>query len=473
LAAYLTSVGYAQKSVEDILRQSQQARTAAVEAMSQGIVRVEAYRGEDRNNPELGTGIVLSASPEKIWILTALHVIQQAHVVDITFYSSRPMHYQATILPRRSEALDLALLQVIPQGNPKLPTIFPEYHFLQNGELQLAEQVYTVNGQWSLVPNTISHLSHEGDVQRFEYTDVSVGVGFSGGPVFDQLGNIIGMHDALTGDEPRFAVAIKIDSALQTLQALDYAVPKAVPFSMPQVKAAGIPQANSTGGATGPGSASSDLELYQKALLSSDPAAMEEAAARLSNPALASSLRMQAATLRSISAGGSSKPGSAPDSRRRLQMQTMKMEADGFERRGNYMKAFPLYQQLADGGDSESMASLGYFYYNGWGVEKDYLQAAKWFEKAATAGETSVMATLGLMYAMGEGVQRNDAVAVEWNRKAAAAGNSTGMLGLGFMYKNGRGVPKNLKTAAEWYRKSADLGNETAKANLRRLGLPQ
>jgi hypothetical protein len=38
------------------------------------------------------------------------------------------------------------------------------------------------------VPNTISRLSHEGNVQRLEYTNISVGVGFSGGPVFDQYG---------------------------------------------------------------------------------------------------------------------------------------------------------------------------------------------------------------------------------------------------------------------------------------------
>ena len=113
----------------------------------------------------------------------------------------------------------------------------------------------------------------------------------------------------------------------------------------------------------------------------------------------------------------------------------MKVQAKAFSRRGNYVKAFPLYRQLAEGGDSESMVSLAYMYYNGWGVDKDYGEALKWFEKAA------------------------------------AAGDAVGMLGMGFMYENGRGVPKDMAMATDWYRKSANPGNEAAKENLRRLGL--
>ena len=133
-------------------------------------------------------GIVPSALTDNILILTALHVVQHARSVDVTFYSSRQTRYHASVVSRRSDSLDLALLEVLPQNNPKLPTTFPAYQFLQNREFQLGDQVYSVNGDWNLVPNTISRLSHEGDVQRFEYTNISVGVGFSGGPVFDQYG---------------------------------------------------------------------------------------------------------------------------------------------------------------------------------------------------------------------------------------------------------------------------------------------
>jgi hypothetical protein len=82
------------------------------------------------------------------------------------------------VLPRRRHLLDLALLEVLPQNNPKLPTTFPAYQFLQNRDIQLGDQVYSINGDWNIVPNTISRLSHEGDVQRLEYTNISVGVGF-------------------------------------------------------------------------------------------------------------------------------------------------------------------------------------------------------------------------------------------------------------------------------------------------------
>ncbi len=468
----------AQTSVEDIVKRSQDARAKYIEAMSQGIVLVEAYKDEARKDPELGTGIVLTSSPDKIWILTALHVVREARSVDIMFYSTRPTRYRASILARRSDSLDLALLEVSSQPTAKVPLTFPAYKFLQNSALHLGDPIYSVNGDWSLVPNTISHLSHEGDAQRFEYTNTSVGVGFSGGPVFDQYGNVVGMHDALSGDEAHYAIAIKIDSALQTLGALDYAVPKAVPFSMPQFSASGVPATPVSGASasdiTTHNSGLSDTELYQKALLSRDPAAIEAAADKMSNPTLASALRMQAKALRATIAAAATPgnvAGTVPTSRMKAETEYTKVHADAFAARGNYKQAFPLYRQLAEAGDSESMVNVGYLYYDGWGVSQDYGEAAKWFKKAGDAGETKVMSTLGLMYAMGRGVEQNDKLAVEWNRKAAAVGDPIGMLGLGAMYYSGRGVPKDLTEAANWYRKAAALGNEAAKQNLRKMGL--
>jgi Caspase domain/Sel1 repeat len=217
--------------------------------------------------------------------------------------------------------------------------------------------------------------------------------------------------------------------------------------------------------------AATDIETYVNAMRLLDPNEVDAAAAKVSNAALAASLRAHAQSLRNASQPARPGAPQAYNPRSQLQLETAKVQAKNYTDGGNYMKALPIYQQLAEGGDSESMASLGYFYYNGWGVSQDYSQAAKWFEKAAGAGETSVMSALGLMYAMGKGVRQNDAVSVGWNRKAAAAGDATGMLGLAFMYENGRGVPKNMSTAIDWYRKSANAGDDTAKQNLRRLGV--
>lgn len=122
---------------------------------------------------------------------------------------------------------------------------------------------------------------------------------------------------------------------------------------------------------------------------------MEAAAAKISNPSLASTLRMQAQTLRDLHQEMEAASALVLASRSRMETATMRIEADAYGRRGNYAKAFPFYKELAEGGDSESIIALGYCYYNGWGVEKDYVAEDKWFEKAAAAGETSIMAHLG------------------------------------------------------------------------------
>lgn len=224
------------------------------------------------------------------------------------------------------------------------------YQFLQNGELQLGEQIYSVNADWNLVPNTISRLSHEGDVQRLEYTNISVGVGFSGGPVFDQYGNVIAMHDALSADGANYAIAIKIDSALQTLQALDYAVPKAIPFYMPSLNGgAGATQSAPTSSTTSTSSMASEMQLYTNAMLSRDSNAMEAAAGKISNPTFATLLRSRRRC--SETRPEQRLPVKVKFSRHltNSKRKNMRIQAKAYSGRGNYLKAFPLYRcQMPD-----------------------------------------------------------------------------------------------------------------------------
>src|SRR5664279_4660537 len=69
-------------TVQEIVQRSMDARVKEIEALKLGIVRVEAQK----EVAEVGTGIVISASPERIWILTALHVVKDAKRVNVVFY---------------------------------------------------------------------------------------------------------------------------------------------------------------------------------------------------------------------------------------------------------------------------------------------------------------------------------------------------------------------------------------------------
>jgi S1-C subfamily serine protease len=217
-----------QTSVQQRVQQIMAAQQQRIEALKFGIVRVEAQKEVG----EVGSGIVVSSTPERILILTALHVVRDAKRINVVFYSNRDTEVPARKLPRHSDDLDLALLEVRPAAAAKLPADMKPYHFAAANTLTVGQHIVTANGEWVPIPNNITRLSHDGNPQKFEYTSLSVGEGFSGGPIFDDYSEIIGMHDALSPDE-KFAVAIKIDSALQVLEALDYDVPKAGPAVMP------------------------------------------------------------------------------------------------------------------------------------------------------------------------------------------------------------------------------------------------
>jgi formylglycine-generating enzyme required for sulfatase activity len=142
--------------------------------------------------------------------------------------------------------------------------------------------------------------------------------------------------------------------------------------------------------------------------------------------------------------------------------------ADAAYARQDYATAAPLYQKLADSGNSGAMNRLGFMYYLGRGVAQDYTQAVAWYRNAAEKANPAGMTNLGRMYQSGRGVSQDDTQAAAWYRKAAETGEPAGMDNLGFMYQNGRGVARDDTQALAWYRKAAEKADP---AGMTHLGL--
>ena len=223
----------AQERTARMMQQVQAIQQQEIERLKRGIVRVVSQMDDQK---EVGAGFVISSTSHSALIATALHVVQGARSVTVFFYGDQARPVAAQKLSKHSSTLDLALLEVAFPPNSPVPASLPKYNFAANNTLYSPEQIFTVNGDGVIVPNTITRLSHEDDPQRFEYSNVSVGPGFSGGPVLDAYHDIIGMHTSRDADRS-FAVAIKIDSALQVLEALGYSVPHAGPVVMPDYAA--------------------------------------------------------------------------------------------------------------------------------------------------------------------------------------------------------------------------------------------
>ena len=138
------------------------------------------HRAESNGEPasdETGTGVVVTINPGEVRILTAEHVVRGASTVTVSFVADKIAAIPAVILPGSSDALDLAMLQVTLPKNTRLQDKYLLLEAVPNSSLKQTEHVWTVNGDWDPVPNTIVHLAHQANPQQFEYTRVSLGEG--------------------------------------------------------------------------------------------------------------------------------------------------------------------------------------------------------------------------------------------------------------------------------------------------------
>ncbi len=132
----------------------------------------------------------------------------------------------------------------------------------------------------------------------------------------------------------------------------------------------------------------------------------------------------------------------------------------------DYAEAVKWYRKAAEQGNASAQHNLGVCYYNGQGVAQDYAEAAKWYRKAAEQGNADTQYNLGCFYSEGQGVAKDEAEAAKWYRKAAEQGNASAQHNLGVCYYNGQGVAQDYAEAAKWYRKAAEQGNADAEFSL-------
>jgi uncharacterized protein len=89
--------------------------------------------------------------------------------------------------------------------------------------------------------------------------------------------------------------------------------------------------------------------------------------------------------------------------------------------RQDYVAAVAILSPLAQRGDPDAQAYLGYLYTMGRGVPQDYTQAAIWYRRAADQGHSGAQYELGLLYDKGQGVPANIIQAEKWLILATAA----------------------------------------------------
>jgi uncharacterized protein len=91
--------------------------------------------------------------------------------------------------------------------------------------------------------------------------------------------------------------------------------------------------------------------------------------------------------------------------------------------REDYVAAAAIIGPIAQNGNPEAQAYMGYLYATGHGVPQDYTQAAIFYRRAAEQGNPSAQYELGLLYDKGQGVPLDTTEAEKWLILAAAGSN--------------------------------------------------
>jgi serine protease Do len=177
-----------------------------------------------REAGSLGSGFIISPDG---YVVTNNHLIQAeggtGTVDSVTVILSNRKEYSARIVGRDT-ASDLALLKV--DG-----TDLPYVNFGDSTRVRVGDWVLAVGNPYGLggtvTAGIISALHRgitgNGAYDRYIQTDASINMGNSGGPMFDMMGNVIGINSALispTGASVGIGLAIPAEAAKPVIDSL-------------------------------------------------------------------------------------------------------------------------------------------------------------------------------------------------------------------------------------------------------------
>ena len=177
-----------------------------------------------REAGSVGSGFIISPDG---YVVTNNHLVASASgtgtVDSVTVILADRKEYPARIVGR-DPASDLALLKV--EGN-NLPFV----NFGDSTRVRVGDWVLAVGNPYGLggtvTAGIISALHRgitgAGAYDRYIQTDASINMGNSGGPMFDMMGNVIGVNSALispTGASVGIGLAIPAEAAKPVIDAL-------------------------------------------------------------------------------------------------------------------------------------------------------------------------------------------------------------------------------------------------------------
>jgi len=200
-------------------------------------------KAEWKGQSEIATAILVGQDRNNYFFITAYHAIapkgsaytpecgvhqaddpegQNKPVVTLQFFTNRSRTVSAKISTFSDPSTDLGVVVApISEVNPSIVSI-PNFPHMQVASVQEGSAVHIIGnpagGDWSIWFGTVRRTySAGGDIHHFETNrDQSLVGGYSGGPVFNEKGKLIGMH---TCTVQSYGKALKMTEIVEQLQA--------------------------------------------------------------------------------------------------------------------------------------------------------------------------------------------------------------------------------------------------------------
>lgn len=177
---------------------------------SPSVVGIKSFDGKSSDSYSWGSGIVVSSDG---YILTNTHVIDEGERATVQLYDGTIC---AAKLVAADSQSDVAILKIEKTG--LTPAVFASSKNIRTGDAVCAignplSPDYSLTMTSGIISATSREISYNGAVMKLLQTDTSINEGNSGGPLFNNCGQVIGITN------------MKIVSSFSNIEGIGFAIP--------------------------------------------------------------------------------------------------------------------------------------------------------------------------------------------------------------------------------------------------------
>ena len=171
-----------------------------------------------------GSGILIS---ENGYIITNEHVIDNANKIQVELTNEGVSKTYSAILVQKDKDNDLAILKINDEAFKPLPKL--KYSFKESGAVEVGTSAFTIGFPLALSGmgkeakytdgKVSSKTGYNGSLSTFQ-TSIPVQPGNSGGPVFNNNGELMGLINASVSQTDNVSYAVKLNYIKNLIEAV-------------------------------------------------------------------------------------------------------------------------------------------------------------------------------------------------------------------------------------------------------------